>query len=94
MRQANVLIAVFLIALVLRAGVAIWLPKAVVWPDGHRYERVALNLIEREGFGDLGANAMSVPTQPLLIAAVYIAVNILAVLIVVLLVPRLRTTQQ
>jgi len=71
MKPASVLTAVFLIALVLRSGVAIWLPKAVIWPDGDRYERVALNLIQGEGFGTLNANMQSVPTQPLLIAAVY-----------------------
>jgi 4-amino-4-deoxy-L-arabinose transferase-like glycosyltransferase len=71
MKRASVLTAVFLIALALRSGVALWLPKAVIWPDGERYERVALNLIQGEGFGSLSANMQSVPTQPLLIAAVY-----------------------
>jgi 4-amino-4-deoxy-L-arabinose transferase-like glycosyltransferase len=66
-----VLTAVFAIALVLRSGVAIWLPKAVIWPDGERYEHVALNLVQGEGFGSLSDNWQSVPTQPLLIAAVY-----------------------
>jgi 4-amino-4-deoxy-L-arabinose transferase-like glycosyltransferase len=67
----HALTAVFVIALVLRSGVAIWLPKAVIWPDGERYERVALNLVHGEGFGSLKDNFQSVPTQPLLIAAVY-----------------------
>jgi 4-amino-4-deoxy-L-arabinose transferase-like glycosyltransferase len=71
MKHARVLTAVFVIALVLRCGVAIWLPKAVIWPDGERYERVALNLLHGEGFGSLSDNRQSVPTQPLLIAGVY-----------------------
>src|SRR5262245_26378522 len=71
MKHANVLTTVFLIALVLRSGMAVWLPKAVIWPDGDRYEHIALNLMHGEGFGSLGENWQSVPTQPLLIAAVY-----------------------
>jgi len=62
---------VFIAALVTRIPVALWLPQEVVWPDGNRYERVALNLLEGEGFGDLVDNRRSVPTQPLLIAGVY-----------------------
>ena len=62
---------VFVAALVMRIPVALWLPEQVVWPDGNRYERVALNLLEGKGFGDLVENRRSVPTQPLLIAGVY-----------------------
>jgi 4-amino-4-deoxy-L-arabinose transferase-like glycosyltransferase len=65
------MLLVFLAALALRVTMAIWLPEQVIWPDGHRYERVALNLLEGQGFGDLIENHRSVPTQPLLIAAVY-----------------------
>jgi uncharacterized membrane protein len=65
------MLLVFLAALALRVTMAIWLPEQVIWPDGHRYERVALNLLEGRGFGDLVENHRSVPTQPLLIAAVY-----------------------
>jgi 4-amino-4-deoxy-L-arabinose transferase-like glycosyltransferase len=62
---------VFIAALVMRIPVALWLPQQVVWPDGNRYERVALNLLEGEGFGDLVENRRSVPTLPLLIAGTY-----------------------
>lgn len=62
---------VFLAAFMLRAAVAVWMPDAIVWPDGERYEKVALNLLEGKGFGSLADNILSVPTQPLLIAAVY-----------------------
>jgi len=62
---------VFVVALLLRIPVALWLPQEVVWPDGNRYERVALNLLEGEGFGDLADNRRSVPTLPLLIAGTY-----------------------
>jgi 4-amino-4-deoxy-L-arabinose transferase-like glycosyltransferase len=70
-RQAILL--VFLVALVMRIGIALWLPAEIIWPDGSRYERVAMNLLEGNGFGDLAENRRSVPTQPLLIAAVYSA---------------------
>ncbi len=62
---------VFLGAFMLRAAVAVWMPDAIVWPDGERYEKVAINLLEGKGFGSLEDNRLSVPTQPLLIAAVY-----------------------
>jgi 4-amino-4-deoxy-L-arabinose transferase-like glycosyltransferase len=57
-------------ALTLRVAVAFWLPAEIVWPDGHRYEQVADNLLHGRGFGSLSDNQLSVPTQPLLIAAV------------------------
>jgi 4-amino-4-deoxy-L-arabinose transferase-like glycosyltransferase len=62
---------VLIAALLMRIPVALWLPEQVVWPDGNRYERVALNLLEGEGFGDLIENRRSVPTLPLLIAGTY-----------------------
>lgn len=73
MRRDTVRMAllVFIAALVMRIPVALWLPQQVVWPDGNRYERVALNLLEGEGFGDLIENRRSVPTLPLLIAGTY-----------------------
>jgi 4-amino-4-deoxy-L-arabinose transferase-like glycosyltransferase len=61
---------VFLVALSVRMAVALWLPAEIVWPDGFRYERVAMNLLEGSGFGSLNDNRLSVPTQPMLIAAV------------------------
>lgn len=68
---ARMILLVLLAALVLRIPVAMWLPEQVIWPDGRRYERIAMNLVEGRGFGDLVENRRSVPTQPLLIAAVY-----------------------
>ncbi len=68
---ARMILLVLLAALLLRIPVAMWLPEQVVWPDGRRYERVAMNLLEGQGFGDLVENRRSVPTQPLFIAAVY-----------------------
>ncbi|MET0988016.1 MAG: glycosyltransferase family 39 protein [Steroidobacteraceae bacterium] len=62
---------IFAAALVVRLALAFWLPQEVIWPDGKRYEKVALSLIHGEGFGDLVQNRLSVPTQPLLIAGVY-----------------------
>jgi 4-amino-4-deoxy-L-arabinose transferase-like glycosyltransferase len=67
----RMMLLVFLTALALRIPVAMWLPEEVIWPDGRRYERIAMNLLEHQGFGDLVENRRSVPTQPLLIAAVY-----------------------
>lgn len=65
------LLLLFLAALVMRVAMALWLPQEVIWPDGFRYEKIAMNLLEGRGFGDLVDNHLSVPTQPLLIAAVY-----------------------
>jgi hypothetical protein len=64
------LAVVFVIALALRVAIALWLPAEIIWPDGHRYERVANNLLEGRGFGSISENRLSVPTQPLLIAGV------------------------
>lgn len=65
------LLLLFLAAFAVRAAMALWLPQEVIWPDGVRYEKIAMNLLEGRGFGDLVDNHLSVPTQPLLIAAVY-----------------------
>lgn len=62
---------IFLLALVLRLAVAAWLPDRTVWPDGKRYESVAMNLLEEKSFGSIEKNRRSVPTQPILIALVY-----------------------
>jgi 4-amino-4-deoxy-L-arabinose transferase-like glycosyltransferase len=62
---------IFAAALIVRLGLACWLPQEVIWPDGGRYEKVALSILHGEGFGDLVQNRLSVPTQPLLIAGVY-----------------------
>lgn len=61
---------VFALALVLRIAMALWLPGEVIWEDGHRYVKVAQNLLTTGGFGDIADNRSSVPTQPLLIAGV------------------------
>lgn len=68
-RQA--ILIIFLVAMALRVGFALTLPARVLWPDGERYEKVAMNLITDREFGSLKDNYRSVPTQPLLIAAVY-----------------------
>jgi 4-amino-4-deoxy-L-arabinose transferase-like glycosyltransferase len=70
-QTARLAIAVFVVALVARAALALWLPDEIIWPDGRRYEKIALSLLAGTGFGDLVDNRRSVPTQPLLIAAVY-----------------------
>jgi 4-amino-4-deoxy-L-arabinose transferase-like glycosyltransferase len=62
---------VFLLALFARVVVAVWLPEQVIWADGKRYETVALNIGDGDGFGPLYMNSASVPTQPIIIAAVY-----------------------
>ena len=67
----RMMLIVLLVALALRIPMAMWLPEHVIWPDGQRYERVAMNLLEDHSFGSLDDNRRSVPTQPLLIAAVY-----------------------
>jgi 4-amino-4-deoxy-L-arabinose transferase-like glycosyltransferase len=61
---------VFLLAVAVRIAVALWLPAGIIWDDGYRYRAVADNLLSGKGFGTLGQNALSVPTQPVLIAAV------------------------
>jgi 4-amino-4-deoxy-L-arabinose transferase-like glycosyltransferase len=49
--------------------VAVWLPREIVWVDGERYVAVA-HLLEQHGFGGIVDNRLSVPTQPVLIAAI------------------------
>jgi len=61
-------LGIFLLALIPRLAVALWLPEKSVWPDGHRYELVARNLLHGEGFGSLAENRASFPTQPVVIA--------------------------
>jgi 4-amino-4-deoxy-L-arabinose transferase-like glycosyltransferase len=61
---------IFLLAATLRVVVAFLLPSEIVWADGERYVAVAQNLIEQHGFGGIIDNRLSVPTQPVLIAAV------------------------
>lgn len=65
-------VVIFVVALAFRTAIALWLPERVVWPDGNRYEQVALNIIEGKGFGTIEENRLSVPTQPILMAAVYL----------------------
>ena len=60
----------FLVALSVRMAVALWLPPKSCGRTGFRYERVAINLLEGSGFGSLHEQQFSVPTQPMLIAAV------------------------
>jgi 4-amino-4-deoxy-L-arabinose transferase-like glycosyltransferase len=70
-RSLRAPLLILLLALLARLAVALWLPAEIVWPDGEKYERVALSLYEGKGFGSLYFNSYSVPTQALLIAAVY-----------------------
>ena len=70
-RYWSIALSIFLLALIARAGMAWWTPDEIVWDDGHRYEKVALNLLAGEGFGGFEDNSRSVPTQPVLIAAIY-----------------------
>lgn len=62
---------IFLVAIILRFGAAFWLPDSIVWRDGHRYDNIAMNLLEGKGFGSIMENRRSVPTQPILIASIY-----------------------
>ncbi len=62
--------SIFLLALAPRLGLALHLPAAILWPDGTRYMRIADSLLAGHGFGSLLINQYSVPTQPLLLAAV------------------------
>ncbi len=61
---------IFLVAAALRGAMAFSLPREVIWPDGHRYLRVAADLLGGDGFGSISDDRASVPAQPLLIAAV------------------------
>ncbi len=61
---------IFIVALSLRSALALMLPREILWPDGYRYLRIAENLLEEHSFGTVWQNQASVPTQPLLIAAV------------------------
>lgn len=61
---------VFALALLMRAALALSLPNEVLWADGHRYLKVADNLLTTGGFGGVLDNAQSVPTLPLLLAGV------------------------
>ncbi len=63
----------FSFALVLRVALACWLPHEVVWADGFRYVKVAESILLGHGFGGILDNRYSVPTQPLLIAAIWFA---------------------
>jgi 4-amino-4-deoxy-L-arabinose transferase-like glycosyltransferase len=63
------ILIILLISAALRFAMALWLPEEIVWVDGQRYVAVAENLRLRHEFGTLSDNRLSVPTQPLLIAA-------------------------
>ncbi len=67
----RLLLMIFALALTLRVGFALTLPDRMIWEDGYRYEKVALNLLTTGGFGSLEDNAASVPLPPLLMAAIY-----------------------
>jgi hypothetical protein len=69
--ERGTILLILLLALATRIAVAIWLPQKIIWLDGQRYYLVALRLFDGQGFGSLFDNSKSVPTQPLVIAAVY-----------------------
>jgi 4-amino-4-deoxy-L-arabinose transferase-like glycosyltransferase len=69
-RPWSCILMILLISAALRVAMALWLPAEVVWPDGQRYVAVAQNLRLHHEFGTAYENRLSVPTQPLLIAAV------------------------
>ena len=69
-RSRACILMILLIAAGLRVAVALWLPAEVIWPDGQRYVAIAQNLRVHHEFGTQYDNRLSVPTQPLLIAAV------------------------
>jgi 4-amino-4-deoxy-L-arabinose transferase-like glycosyltransferase len=62
-------LAIFILALLPRAALALHLPAKVIWYDGARYLRVADNLLQTGGFGSLRDNMLSVPAQPVVLAA-------------------------
>lgn len=70
-RYCWITLSIFLLALIARVGMALWMPDEIVWSDGHRYEKVAMNLLAGEGFGGFEENRRSVPTQPVIIAGIY-----------------------
>jgi 4-amino-4-deoxy-L-arabinose transferase-like glycosyltransferase len=69
-RAWTCVVIILVISAALRFAVALWLPAEIVWADGERYVTIAENLREGHGFGTQSENRASVPTQPLLIAAV------------------------
>jgi 4-amino-4-deoxy-L-arabinose transferase-like glycosyltransferase len=69
-RSWQPIVLLFVVAAAIRLSIALWLPAQIIWEDGYRYRTVADNLLSGRGFGSLVDNAASVPTQPLLLAAV------------------------
>ena len=69
--DAGAIIFILLLALLTRIVVALWLPQRIIWVDGQRYYLVALRMVSGQGFGSLFDNSKSVPTQALILAAVY-----------------------
>jgi 4-amino-4-deoxy-L-arabinose transferase-like glycosyltransferase len=62
-------LSIGMLALLPRAALALYLPAKIIWYDGARYMRVADNLLQTGGFGSLRDNMLSVPAQPVLLAA-------------------------
>jgi 4-amino-4-deoxy-L-arabinose transferase-like glycosyltransferase len=60
---------IFILALLPRATLALHLPAKIIWYDGARYMRIADNLLQTGSFGSLRDNMLSVPAQPVLLAA-------------------------
>jgi 4-amino-4-deoxy-L-arabinose transferase-like glycosyltransferase len=66
---------IFMLALLLRAALGVWLPNAIAWEDGFRYVKVADNLLSGRGFGSILDNYLSVPALPVLLAGLIAVVG-------------------
>jgi hypothetical protein len=67
-RLRTVVLLTLVMSVALRAGVAIWLPKAPTFPDGYRYTRTARDILENKTW-PLGSR--DAPLHPLFLAGVY-----------------------
>jgi 4-amino-4-deoxy-L-arabinose transferase-like glycosyltransferase len=61
-------VAVIALALATRAGIALAMPREILWRDGREFEGVALSLLAGEGYG---TQTLRPPGYPTFIAAVY-----------------------
>lgn len=59
------------VALVGRCAVALWLPPTATFPDGHRYNRIASNILANGVYPE--SEEESAPLHPLLLAVLYSA---------------------
>lgn len=66
-RPSGTVIFLFLLALILRLGAAIYLPTHMTWRDGRRYDRIAKAILVGEGYG----LAKDPPLHPIVLSSVY-----------------------